>query len=44
MASDDMEVIIYKILQYLYSSVKAGKIVCIEDVAWKCKLFDITRK
>lgn len=43
MAKDDMEVIQYKILSYLYESLKAGHPTALEDVAWKCKLFDITR-
>lgn len=44
MAKDDMEVIIYKILSYLYSSLKAGHKTSLEEVAWRCKLFDITRE
>ena len=44
MAKDDMEVIIYKILSYLYSSLKAGHKTSLGEVAWRCKLFDITRE
>ena len=43
MAKDDMEVIQYKILEYLYESIKAGHQTSLEEIAWKCKLFDITR-
>ena len=43
MANNDMEVIIYKILSYLYESIKSGHKTCLEDIAWNCKLFDITR-
>ena len=44
MSKDDMEVIMYKVLKYLYESLKAGHKTCLEEVAWKCKLFDITRE
>lgn len=44
MAKDDMEVIQYKILSYLYESLKAGHTASLDEVAWKCKLFDITRE
>lgn len=44
MAKDDMEVIQYKILEYLYGSLKAGHKTSLEEMAWKCKLFDITRE
>lgn len=43
MAKDDMEVIMYKILKYLYECLKAGREASITDVAWRCRLFDITR-
>lgn len=43
MAKNDIEVIQYKILAYLYESLKAGHATALEEVAWKCKLFDITR-
>lgn len=44
MAKNDMEVIQYKILEYLYGSLKAGHQTTLEEMAWKCKLFDITRE
>ena len=44
MAKNDMEVIQYKILAYLYESLKAGHATSLEEVAWKCRLFDITRE
>lgn len=44
MAKNDLEVIQYKILAYLYESLKAGHATALEEVAWKCKLFDITRE
>lgn len=44
MAKNDMEVIEYKILAYLYESLKAGHTTTLEEVAWKCRLFDITRE
>lgn len=44
MAKNDMEVIQYKILAYLYESLKAGHTASLEEVAWKCRLFDITRE
>lgn len=44
MAKNDMEVIQYKILAYLYESLKAGHTAKLEEVAWKCRLFDITRE
>ena len=40
MAKNDMEVIEYKILAYLYESLKAGHATALEEVAWKCRLFD----
>lgn len=44
MSKNDIEVIQYKILMYLYESLKAGHTASLEEVAWKCKLFDITRE
>lgn len=44
MAKNDIEVIEYKILAYLYESLKAGHTTTLEEVAWKCRLFDITRE
>lgn len=43
MAKDDIEVIEYKILKYLYESIKAGHRAALSEVAWHCELFDITR-
>ncbi|HJB74409.1 MAG TPA: hypothetical protein IAA37_01885 [Candidatus Eubacterium faecale] len=40
MAKNDMEFIEYKILAYLYESLKAGHTTALEEVAWKCRLFD----
>ena len=44
MAKDDMEVIMYKILKYLYECLKSGRKTSIADVAWRCRFFDITRE
>jgi hypothetical protein len=41
MAKDDMRVIMYKILRYLYECMKHGKEARLEDFAWDSKLFDI---
>ena len=41
MAKDDMDVIIYKILRYLYECMKNGRKPVMEDICCKCKLFDI---
>lgn len=41
MAKDDMDVIIYKILRYLYDCMKAGKTPMLEDMCCSCKLFNI---
>lgn len=43
MSKDDIEVIEYKILKYLYESIKAGHRAALSEVAWHCELFDITR-
>lgn len=37
MANNDMEIIIYKILRYLYESIKSGHNTCLEDIAWSCR-------
>lgn len=42
-SKDDIEVIEYKILKYLYESIKAGYRAALNEVAWHCELFDITR-
>lgn len=41
MAKDDMEVIMYKILTYLYECMKHDKTAKLEDFSWNCKLFNI---
>ncbi|MBR0342266.1 MAG: hypothetical protein IJH64_08480 [Oscillospiraceae bacterium] len=41
MAQNDMEVIIYKILRYLYDSMKAGKCPREEDFCCSCRMFNI---
>ena len=43
MAKNDMEVIMYKILRYLYECIKTGKLPELTDIMWHCKLFDIPR-
>lgn len=43
MAKDDMEVIMYKILRYLYECMKTGKTPDLADIMWKCKMFDIPK-
>lgn len=37
MAKDDMEIIMYKILKYLYECLKSGRKTSIADVAWECR-------
>ena len=44
MAKNDMEVIQYKILEYLYGCLKSGHLASMDEMAWKCRLFDITRE
>lgn len=41
MAKDDMRVIMYKILKYLYECMKRDKEAVLEDFAWESKLFSI---
>lgn len=43
MAKDDMEVIIYKILRYLYDAMKAGKQPQEEDIWYNGRLFKIPK-
>lgn len=43
MAKNDMEVIMYKILRYLYECIKTGKSPELTDIMWRCKLFDIPK-
>ena len=44
MAKDDMDVIIYKILRYMYECMKAGHKPAMEDMCCNCKLFDIPER
>ncbi len=41
MAQNDMEVLIYKILRYLYECLKTGHQADLADVSPNCKLFQI---
>lgn len=41
MAKDDMEIIIYKILSYLYECAKNGVHPEMEDICYECKLFRV---
>lgn len=41
MAKNDMEVIIYKILMYLYIKMQNGQKADFIDICWKSTLFDI---
>lgn len=41
MAKDDMRVIMYKILKYLYECMKHDRETRLEDFAWESKLFSI---
>lgn len=43
MAQNDMEIIIYKILAYLYECMKAGKHPRMEDMGSTCQMFSIPR-
>lgn len=40
MANNDMEVIIYKISSHSYESIKLWHKTCLNDIAWRYKLFD----
>lgn len=42
-AKNDMEVIMYKILRYLYECMKAGKTPDLANIMWNCKMFDIPK-
>lgn len=44
MAKDDMEVIIYKILSYLYECSRNGKVPMFEDMAPTCDMFNIPER
>ena len=41
MAQNDMEIIVYKILSYLYECMKAGKHPRLEDMGSTCQMFRI---
>lgn len=41
MAKNDMHVIVYKILTYIYECNRAGKPVMLEDICHDCRLFKI---
>lgn len=43
MAKNDMEVIMYKILRYLYECMKTEKTPDLADIMWNCKMFDIPK-
>ena len=44
MASNDMEVLMYKILRYLYECLKNTKDTKLEDFAWYSKLMDVPKE
>ena len=39
MANNDIEVIIYKISSHLYESIKLWHKTCLDDIAWRYKLW-----
>lgn len=41
MASNDMQVLMYKILKYLYECMKNGIEPKLEDFSWDSKLMDV---
>lgn len=41
MAKDDMDVIMYKILRYLYECMKAGRSPELCDICYDCQMFQI---
>lgn len=43
MASNDMQVLMYKILKYLYECMKLSKEARLEDFSYNSKLFDIPK-
>ena len=43
MAQNDMEVIMYMILKYLYECMKTGKIADLAEYGWESKLFHISK-
>jgi len=44
MAQNDMEIIVYKILNYLYECMKAGKHPRLEDMGSTCQMFRIPQE
>lgn len=44
MAQNDMEIIMYKILSYLYECMKAGKHPRMEDMGSTCQMFRIPQE
>ena len=44
MAQNDMEIIMYKILSYLYECMKAGKQPRMEDMGCTCQMFRIPQE
>lgn len=44
MAQNEMEVIMYKILSYLYECMKAGKRPRMEDMCCSCQMFRISQE
>lgn len=43
MASNDMQVLMYKILKYLYECMKLGKEARLEDFFYSSELFDVPK-
>lgn len=43
MAQNDMEVIMYKILSYMYECMKAGARPRMEDICYTCQMFQIPK-
>ena len=43
MASNDMQVLMYKILKYLYECMKLDKETKLEDFSYSSKLFDVPK-
>ena len=41
MANNDMSVIMYKILRYMYECLKQGKQITYEDICYNCEMFHI---
>ena len=44
MAQNDMEIIVYKILSYLYECMKSGKHPRMEDMGCVCQMFRIPQE